>query len=109
MRVRLASRFACTGSQLYLAIGYGSKKSCATTGSVGSRIGGSMATGQRIVVQPLALLAAKKNEYTPCIQNVYRHEKTKLVNWKYLALLAVKRMSTPSPYKMCTDVRTQSS
>ena len=53
--MHLASRFACTSSQSFLAIGYGSKKR------------------------------------SLCIQNVYRHEKTKLVNWKYLALFTVKK------------------
>ena len=76
--MHLASRFACTSSQSFLVIGYGSKKrSCAY----------KMCTGRHektklVNWKYLALSAVKKNEYTPPIQNVYRRENTKLVNWK---------------------------
>ena len=75
--MHLASRFACTSSQSFLVIGYGSKKrSCAYKMCTDVR------KAKLINWKYLALLAVKKNEYTPPIQNVYRRENTKLVNWK---------------------------
>ena len=74
----LASRFACTGSQSFLVIGYGSKKAKKLC------IQNVCTREKRKLVnwKYLALFAVKKNEYTQPIQNVFRCENTKLVNWK---------------------------
>ena len=75
--MHLASRFACTGSQLIFGnwLWVKEKKLCIQNVYRHEKI-------KLINWKYLALLAVKKNEYTPPIQNVYRHENTKLVNWK---------------------------